>query len=61
MEQLTEKELMALNELLGEEELLIKKFEMLSNQSQDQGVKSKFMDISKKHKEHFTSLYEQLK
>ncbi|GHU40351.1 hypothetical protein FACS1894111_00860 [Clostridia bacterium] len=61
MNQLSEKELMALNEMLSDEELLVKKFKMLSEHSQDAQVKSKFMEISGKHQEHFNSLYEQLR
>lgn len=61
MNQLSEKELSALNELLSEEELLVKKFKMLSEHSQDQEVKSKLMEISNKHQEHFQSLYSHLK
>lgn len=61
MNQLSEKELSALNELLSEEELLVKKFKMLSEHSQDQEVKSKLEEISNKHQEHFQSLYSQLR
>lgn len=61
MDQLSEKELMALNELLNEEELLVKKFKMLSEHSQDTEVKAKFMEIANKHQEHFKSLYAQLR
>ena len=56
----TSKELSALNDLLSEEELLIKKFQMLAEHSSDAQVKAKFNDISNKHKEHFKSLYSQL-
>lgn len=56
----SEKELSALNELLSEEELLIKKFQMLAQHSTDEQVKDKFMSISDKHKEHFRSLYSYL-
>lgn len=61
MNQLSEKELMALNELLSDEELLVKKFQMLSEHSQDTEVKAKFTEIANKHQEHFKSLYEQLR
>lgn len=61
MDQLSEKELMALNELLNEEELLVKKFKMLSEHSQDTEVKAKFTEIANKHQEHFKSLYAQLR
>lgn len=61
MDQLSEKELMALNDLLTEEELLVKKFKMLSEHSQDTEVKAKFTEIANKHQEHFKSLYAQLR
>lgn len=57
MNQLSEKELSALNDLMTEEELLVKKFKMLSEHSQDQEVKSKFTEISNQHQGHFNSLY----
>ena len=60
MNQLSEKELMALNELLDGEELLVKKFQLLSQQTQDPEVKAKFTEIAGKHQEHFQSLYAQL-
>ena len=60
MSQISEKELSALNELLSEEELLIKKFQMLAEHATDMEVKNKFQDISNKHQEHFRSLYSQL-
>ena len=61
MDQISEKELAALNELLSEEELLIKKFKMLSEHTEDAEVIAKFTEISNKHQEHFQSLYAQLK
>lgn len=61
MNQLTEKELTGLNELLDEEELLVKKFQMLAQHSQDTEVKSKFTEIANMHQEHFKSLYAQLR
>lgn len=61
MDQISEKELAALNELLSEEELLIKKFKMLSEHTEDAGSKSKIYGNSNKHQEHFQSLYAQLK
>lgn len=59
--QISEKELSALNDLLTEEELLIKKFKMLAEHSTDQEVSAKFTEISEKHQGHFNSLYAQLK
>lgn len=60
MSQLSEKELMALNDLLASEELLVKKFQMLSQQSQDPEVQSKFTEISNQHQGHFNALYSRL-
>lgn len=60
MNMVSEKELAALNELLCEEELLIKKFNMLAEHTEDTEIKSKFQEIASKHQSHFNSLYEQL-
>lgn len=60
MGQISEKELMALNELLSEEELLIKKFKMLANHAEDKEIQDKFMSISDEHQKHFDALYRQL-
>ena len=46
--------------LLGEEELLIKKFKMLANHAEDEEIKDKFEQISERHQKHFDSLYKQL-
>ena len=61
MTQLSEKELSSLHDLLSEEELLIKKFKMLAEQTTDQKIKNKFEEISRKHQGHFNTLYSQLK
>lgn len=60
MSQLSEKELSAINELLNEEELLVKKFNMLAQQTKDPGIKKEFESIAKKHQGHFNMLFEQL-
>ncbi len=60
MNQLSEKELSALNDSLCEEELLVKKFQMLSQQATDPAIKDEFNKISAKHQEHFNMLYQQL-
>ncbi|MEF9839744.1 MAG: hypothetical protein RSD97_08065 [Lachnospiraceae bacterium] len=57
MSQLSEKELSALNDLLNEEDLLVKKFKMLAEQTQDTQIKSSFTEISSKHQGHFNDLY----
>lgn len=61
MAQLSEKELSALNDLLADEELLIKKFSMLAKQTEDMEIRQKYEQISQKHQGHFHSLYEYLK
>lgn len=61
MSQLSEKELSSLNCLLAEEELLIKKYKMLAQQTTDAEIKSKFEEVSKKHQGHFNALYAHLK
>lgn len=61
MTTLSEKELSSLHDLLSEEELLIKKFKMLAEQTTDQEIKNKFEEISNKHQGHFNALYSQLK
>lgn len=60
MSQLSEKELSAINELLCEEELLVKKFNMLAQQTKDPGIKKEFETIAKKHQGHFNMLFDQL-
>ena len=61
MDQISDNELADLNDFLSEDELLIKKFKMLSEHTEDAEVKAKFTEISNKHQEHFQSLYAQLK
>ncbi len=60
MASVSEKELSAINELLGSEELLIKKFKVLASQTTDQATKSMFEGISAKHQKHYDDLYQQL-
>ncbi len=60
MTQLSEKELSMLNDSLSEEELLVKKFKMLAEQTEDQEIKEKFERVSKQHQGHFNELYSML-
>lgn len=60
MTQISEKELSALNELLDQEELLVKKFKMLATHTDDQDIKDQFEQIAEKHQGHFNMLYKQL-
>jgi rubrerythrin len=57
MVQLSEKELSVLQDLLSDEELLVKKFQMLAEHSEDAEVKEKYQRISKQHQGHFNALY----
>ena len=61
MEQLSEKELSAIQDLLSDEEVLVKKFKMLASQSQDEEIKQKYGRISAQHQGHFNALYAHLK
>lgn len=60
MSQLSEKELSSIQELLADEDLLVKKFKMLAEHAQDEKVRSKMMEISDKHQKHFNELYSKL-
>lgn len=60
MTNLSEKELSAIGELLSEEELLVKKFQMLSQQTNDPEMKKEFESIANKHQGHFNMLFSQL-
>ena len=60
MSNISEKELSALNDLLSEEELLVKKFKMLAEHTDDKEIKGKFEEISDKHQGHFNMLYSKL-
>ena len=61
MNELSEKELSVMNDLLNEEELLVKKFQMLANHAQDQTVKQQMLDIADKHQGHFNDIYSYIK
>ena len=60
MSHLSEKELSTLKDLLADEELLVKKFQMLSEHTKDASLKSQMSGISHKHQEHFNKLYSKL-
>ena len=61
MANLSEKELSGLQDLLSGEELLIKKFQLLSDATDDPELKQEFTDISNKHQNHFDTMYAALK
>ena len=60
MTQLTGKELSALQDLLTDEELLVKKFKMLARHAETEELKNKMEDIAQKHQGHFNELYQKL-
>ena len=60
MTPLTEKELASIQELLADEDLLVKKFKMLAEHATDEQVKTKMLEISDKHQEHFNEIYAKL-
>lgn len=60
MNTVSEKELSALKDLLAEEELLVKKFQMLADHTDDKEIKNQLTGIASKHQGHFNSLYSQL-
>ena len=60
MAQLSEKELASIQELLADEDLLVKKFKMLAEHATDENVKSKMLEVSDKHQKHLNELYSHL-
>lgn len=60
MAQLSAKELSGLQDLLSGEELLIKKFKMLSETTSDPELKQQFLSISQRHQSHYDAMYSQL-
>ena len=60
MTQLSEKELASIQELLADEDLLVKKFKMLAEHAADEQLKNKMLEISDKHQEHFNEIYSKL-
>lgn len=60
MAQLSEKELASIQELLADEDLLVKKFKMLAEHAENEQVKTKMLEISEKHQKHVNELYSHL-
>lgn len=56
MPNLSAKELTALGEQLGLEQMLVAKFSSMSNQSTDPQIKQKLADIAQKHQSHYDQL-----
>ena len=61
MAQLSEKELGTINDLISEEGILVKKFQMLAKQTEDTEIKEKYERISNQHQGHLNALYAHLK
>lgn len=57
MTNLSEKELSCINESLAEEELLVKKYQMLAKQTQDREISAKMSEIANRHQKHFDQIY----
>ena len=57
MTSLSEKELSCINESLAEEELLVKKYQMLAQQTQDREISAKMEEIASRHQRHFDQIY----
>lgn len=57
MGTLSEKELSLINDSLNEEDLLVKKYQQLASQTQDQEISSKFEQIAQRHQKHFNDIY----
>ncbi len=57
MANLSAKELSLINDSLSDEELLVKKYNMLAEQSEDNETKMKFQEIANRHQSHFDQIY----
>ena len=53
---LTQKELFAIEDALGHEALLVKKFRSYASTAQDPAIKSQAEQIAERHKQHFDTL-----
>lgn len=60
MANLTSRELTAIEEQLGQEEVLIKKYNMYSAMATDMAIKNKCSEIAQKHQYHYNTLLSQL-
>lgn len=56
MANLTSKELTALEDQLGYEQVLVKKYRTLAEQCSDQNIRTQLEGIAAKHREHFDKL-----
>jgi len=56
MPNISTKELTALEDQLGQEQILIKKYQAFANQCTDAMLKGKCQDIASKHQQHYNTL-----
>lgn len=56
MANLTTKELTALDDQMGQEQTLIKKYQSMAAMCSDPEIKREFNDIAKKHQQHYDTL-----
>ena len=56
MPNLTQKELTALEEALGSEQLLVKKFRAYASQAQDPQIRESAEQMAGRHKQHYDTL-----
>ena len=61
MPNLTAKELTALEETLGAEQVLIKKYRTMASQCTDAGLKTRLENIATRHQRHYDTLISHLK
>lgn len=57
MGTLSEKELSMINDALSEEDLLVKKYQLLASQTRDQEISSKFEQVAQRHQQHFNDIF----
>ncbi len=60
MSQLTSKELSGLEDILTQEDILIKKYQSYATLCSDQAIKDKFSFLVSKHSEFYNTLLNQL-
>ena len=60
MANLTSKELSAIEDQLGQEQLLVKKYKLYAQTATDPQIKTKCEQVAAKHQEHFDKLLLQL-
>lgn len=60
MSGLSSKELTAIEEQLGQEEILVKKYKLYAQMTTDPQLRTKCEQIASKHQTHYTKLLNQL-